>query len=58
MPWGAGLLIMGWTLGQVINIVGAGEWFAVAGGVLEVAGLLILAAATLRLTDAEWIRRG
>lgn len=58
VPWWAGLLIMGWTIGHVINIVGAGEWFAVAGGALEVVGLAILAAAALRLSDADWIRRG
>lgn len=58
VPWWAGLLVMGWTLGHVINIVGGGEWFAVAGGALEVMGLSIVAAAALRTSDEEWGSRG
>lgn len=58
VPWWSGLLIAGWTVGHVINIMGGGEWFAVAGGALEVVGLSILAATALRLTNAEWVARG
>ena len=58
VPWWTGLLIAGWTIGHVINISGGGEWFAVAGGMLEVVGLSILASHALRLTDTEWVARG
>jgi len=56
--WWAGLLVMGWTVGHVINIIGGGEWFAVAGGALEVIGLAIVAVAALRMPNAEWSQRG
>ncbi|MFT4260508.1 hypothetical protein [Microbacterium sp.] len=58
VPRWAGALIMGWTVGHLINIFGGGEWFAVAGGALEVTGLIVLARAALRLSDVEWARRG
>lgn len=58
VPWWAGLLVLGWTVGHVINILGGGEWFAVAGGALEVIGLIILAAAAVRTSNAEWSVRG
>lgn len=58
VPWWAGLLVMGWTVGHVVNIVGGGEWFAVAGGALEVAGLVMVASAVLRLSNGEWRSRG
>lgn len=57
-PWWAGLLIMGWTLGHVVNIVVGNEWFAVAGGALEIAGLAFVAVAALRTPNAEWAHRG
>ena len=43
LPWYAGALIMAWPVGHIANLIGGGEWFAVAGGVLEVVGLSILA---------------
>ncbi|GGI48559.1 hypothetical protein BCL57_003264 [Agromyces flavus] len=58
VPWWAGLLVIGWTFGHVVNIVGGGEWFAVAGGALEVAGLVLVASAVLRLSNAGWRSRG
>ena len=58
VPWWAGLLIAGWPVGHIINIVVGNEWFAVAGGALEIVGLAYVAAAVLRLSDREWIRRG
>lgn len=58
LPWYAGALIICWTIGHVINIVGGGEWFAVAGGALEVVGLSILAMVTLRTSDTAWAARG
>lgn len=58
LPWYAGALIMAWTVGHLVNILGGGEWFAVAGGVLEIVGLGILAAVALRTTNAEWAARG
>lgn len=58
LPWYAGALIIGWTVGHVINIAGGGEWFAVAGGALEIAGLSILAARALRVSDEQWAARG
>lgn len=58
VPWWAGLLIMGWTAGHLVNIVVGNEWFAVAGGALEVAGLALVAAAALRTSDADWASRG
>lgn len=58
LPWYAGALIMCWTVGHIINITGGGEWFAVAGGALEIVGLGIVAAAALRISDATWAARG
>lgn len=58
LPWYAGALIICWTLGHVVNIAGGGEWFAVAGGALEIVGLSIIAVAALRTTDATWSARG
>lgn len=58
LPWWAGGLIMGWTAGHVVNIVGGGEWFAVAGGALEIAGLCVIAAHALRTPDSAWAARG
>ena len=58
LPRYAGALIMCWTVGHVINIAGGGELFAVAGGALEIAGLVVIAAAALRTSDAEWAARG
>lgn len=58
LPWYAGALIICWTLGHIINIAGGGEWFAVAGGALEVIGLSMIAATALRTTDARWSAHG
>ena len=58
LPWWAGALILGWPVGHLANILGGGEWFAVAGGALEVAGLCVLAAHALRTSDAEWAAGG
>ncbi|MDN5725836.1 MAG: hypothetical protein L0G99_07900 [Propionibacteriales bacterium] len=58
VPWWAGLLIMGWPVGHMINLLGGGEWFAVAGGLLEVTGLAIVALAALRTSDSDWAARG
>ncbi|PZQ89719.1 MAG: hypothetical protein DI534_07960 [Leifsonia xyli] len=58
LPWYAGVLIACWTVGHIINIAGGGEWFAVAGGALEIVGLGILAGRALRTSDAEWAARG
>jgi hypothetical protein len=58
LPWYAGVLIMGWTIGHLINIFGGGEWFAVAGGALEIIGLVVVAVAALRTTDVAWAARG
>lgn len=58
IPWYAGALIIGWPVGHVINIVGAGEWFAVLGGALEIAGLGIIAARAFRTSDEVWASRG
>ncbi len=58
LPWYAGALVICWTLGHVINIAGGGEWFAVAGGTLEIIGLSIIAATALRTTDKTWSTLG
>lgn len=58
LPWWAGALIIGWPVGHVINLAGAGEWLAVAGGALEVAGLCVLMARALRTSDTVWATRG
>lgn len=58
LPWVAGVLIMCWSVGHILNIVGFGEWFAVAGGVLQIAGLCFVTAAALRTRDADWASRG
>ncbi|GAA1934589.1 hypothetical protein GCM10009775_28150 [Microbacterium aoyamense] len=58
LPWWAGALIIGWPVGHVVNLVVGSEWFAVAGGALEVIGLCVVAVAALRLSNAEWAARG
>lgn len=58
LPWYAGALILGWPVGHVLNLIVTNEWYAVAGGLLEVAGLTIVALAALRLTNRDWARRG
>lgn len=58
VPRWAGALILGWPAGHVINLVGGGEWFAVGGGALEVAGLCVLCVHALRLSNAQWAARG
>ncbi|BCW49613.1 hypothetical protein [Arthrobacter sp. StoSoilB13] len=40
------------------NIIVGNEWFAVAGGALEIVGLTLVAAAVWRLTNADWVARG
>ncbi|MDR6684691.1 hypothetical protein J2Y41_000238 [Arthrobacter sp. 1088] len=61
-PWPrgrwAGALIICWTIGHVINIIVGNEWFAVAGGALEIVGLTLVAAAVWRSTNADWVARG
>ena len=58
VPRWAGILILGWPVGHIVNIAGGGEWFAVAGDVLEVIGLTLVAAAALRLPNEVWAGRG
>jgi hypothetical protein len=57
-PWWVGALIIGWPVGHVVNLVGGGEWFAVAGGALEVVGFGFLAAIAVRTSNAVWGARG
>ncbi len=54
----AGILIAGWTVGHITNLVVGSECFAVAGGILEVVGLSVVALAALRMSNEEWVRRG
>lgn len=55
----AGFAVLGWPVGHILNVfVGLGEWFAVAGGALEVVGLCALTAVALRTTNALWAARG
>lgn len=58
LPWWAGALILGWPVRHVVNLVVGNEWFAVAGGALQVAGLCLLAARALRTPDARWASLG
>ena len=58
VPWWAGVLIICWTIGHLINIIIGNEWFAVAGGALEIVGLTFVAAAVWRLTNVDWVARG
>lgn len=58
LPWVAGALIMCWTVGHIVNLVGGGEWFAVAGGILQIVGLAFVSAAALRTSNADWAARG
>lgn len=58
LPRWAGIAILGWPVGHIVNILLTSEWFAVAGGVLEVAGFAALALTALRMSDEEWVRRG
>ena len=59
VPRVAGVLILGWPIGHALNVfAGLGEWFAVAGGALEIAGLSLLALSALRTSNSEWAARG
>lgn len=58
LPWIAGVLIMAWPVLHITGLIVGTEWFAVAGGTLEIIGLVMLATAALRLTDTEWAARG
>lgn len=59
VPWWAGALIMAWPVGHALNVfAGLGEWFAVAGGALELVGLSVLALRALATSDADWVLRG
>lgn len=58
VPRWAGALIACWTVGHILNIVLTNEWFAVAGGALQLVGLILLALAALRLTNHDWVLRG
>lgn len=58
LTWWAGALIMCWTVGHIVNLVGGGEWFAVAGGILQIVGLAFVSAAALRTSNADWAARG
>ncbi|GAA3926015.1 hypothetical protein [Microbacterium soli] len=58
VPWWAGALIMCWTLGHIINIAGGGEWFAVGGGALQIAGCVVLCVRALRMPQTQWARLG
>lgn len=58
LPWWSGALIIGWPVGHVVNIILVNEWFAVAGGALEIVGLVVVARAALRLSNPEWVARG
>ena len=44
LPTVAGVLVLGWPVGHALNVfAGLGEWFAVGGGALEIAGFAWLA---------------
>ncbi|MCI1749169.1 MAG: hypothetical protein LKI24_14515 [Acidipropionibacterium sp.] len=58
VPWVAGALVIGWPVGHVTNLLVGSEWFAVAGGALEVAGLVMVASAVLRTPASDWAARG
>lgn len=59
LPRWAGVLILGWPVGHSLDVfAGLGEWFAVGGGVLEIAGLVVIALVALRTPNDEWARRG
>lgn len=58
VPWWAGLLILGWPVGHVINLVVVDETYAVIGGLLQVAGLIMISRAAFGLSDADWVDRG
>jgi len=58
VPAWAGVGILAWTVLHIVGLVVGSEWFEVAGGVLQIAGLSMITARALRLDDAEWARRG
>ena len=58
VPVWAGVGILAWFVLHVVGLVAGSEWFEVAGGVLQIAGLSMITARALRLSDAEWARRG
>ncbi|WP_062462688.1 hypothetical protein [Demequina soli] len=58
LPRFAGVLILGWPVGHVTNLILGNEWFAVAGGALEVIGLFVIARTVMLLSNEEWVARG
>lgn len=56
--WLAGALIMAWPFCHITGLIVGTEWFAVAGASLETIGLVMVAAAAFRMSDAEWASRG
>lgn len=54
----AGAGILSWFVLHVIGLVVGSEWFEVAGGALQVAGLAVIARRAIRLTPREWAERG
>jgi hypothetical protein len=58
VPRVAGALILGWPVLHITGLFAGTEWFAVAGGVLQIIGLSIVARGALRLSNAEWAARG
>ncbi|MDO5751549.1 hypothetical protein [Arthrobacter sp.] len=58
LPWITGALIIAWPVLHITGLIVGTEWFAVSGGIVETIGLGLLAAAALRLSDAQWVARG
>lgn len=58
VPWWAGAAILCWTVAHIVGLVVGSEWFEVGGGVVQIVGLSVLAAAALRLPLDEWRIRG
>ncbi|HET8559069.1 MAG TPA: hypothetical protein VFL69_00975 [Marmoricola sp.] len=54
VPAWAGLAVICWPVLHVTGMVIGSEWWEVTGGVLQALGFAALAAAVLRMPDAEW----
>lgn len=58
LSWLAGAAILAWPVSHIVGLTVGSEWFEVAGGTLEVVGLAVVAAAALRMSNAQWAARG
>ncbi len=58
IPKFAGIGILAWFVFHLVGLIASNEWFEVAGGILQVAGLSVIASKALHLPLEEWRARG